>query len=67
MQELTQDNLHGIDPQAVRGMQQPVLVRIMPTDAITGNIGDVSNTTGNLGMTAVEQANNDARRIDLTA
>lgn len=65
--ELMADNLHGINPDVVRGMRQPVLVRIMPTSEVTADIGDVSNTTGNLDLSAVEQARNDAQRVDLDA
>lgn len=65
--ELLADNLHGINPDVVRGMRQPVLVRIMPTSEVTADIGDVSNTVGNMDLSAVEQARNDAQRVDLDA
>lgn len=48
-------------------MRAPVLVRVMPADQVTADIGDVSNTVGNLSMSAVEQANNDAQRVNLEA
>lgn len=66
-QELASDSLHGIDPGVIQRMQNPVLVRVMPQEAVTRDIGDVSNTVGNLSMTAVEQARNDASRVDLPA
>lgn len=65
--ELTEDNLHGIDPDVIRGMRAPVLVRVMPKEFITADIGDVSNTTSNLDLSAVEAARNDAARISLDA
>lgn len=65
MQELIGDNMHGIDPGVVQRMRQPVLVRVMPQSAVTRDIGDVSNTVGNLSMSAVEQARNDARRLPM--
>lgn len=65
--ELTDDALHGIDKKVIKGMKQPVLVRVMPKDSLTADIGDVSNTVGNLSLSAVEQAKNDAQRVSLDA
>jgi len=65
--ELTADNLHGVSQDVIRGMRAPVLVRVMPNDQITSDIGDLSNTASNLDLSAVEQANNDARRVNLDA
>lgn len=45
-------------------MKVPILVRVMPTDHVCADIGDVSNTSGNLSMNAVETAANDVNRID---
>lgn len=67
-QELVQDAaLHGIDPAVIATLQQPVLVRVMPETAVTADIGDVSNSVGNMDLSAVEQANNDANRVSLDA
>lgn len=55
---------HGISPEAIKGMKQPVLVRIMPQDQITQDIGDESNTATVSALSAAEQARNDAARID---
>ncbi len=60
-------DLHGIPASAIHGMQQPVLVRVMPNSSVTANIGDLSNTQNNLQLSAVEQARNDSARIDLDA
>lgn len=65
--ELASDMLHGVGLETIRSMREPVLVRVMPVDQVTDDIGDVSNTVGNLTLSPVEQANNDAQRIDLEA
>lgn len=65
--ELEEDTIHGIDPEVLAGMDAPILVRVMSREDITDDIGDVSNTTGNLELSPVERARNDAARIDLEA
>lgn len=65
--ELTDDALHGIDKKVIKGMKNPVLVRLMPKESLTADIGDVSNTVGNLTLSPVEQAKNDAQRVSLDA
>lgn len=55
---------HGISPAAIKGMKNPVLVRIMPQDQITQDIGDESNTATVSALSAGEQARNDSKRID---
>lgn len=62
--ELIEDtDLHGIDPEVIKSMKKPVLVRIMPDEEVTADIGDLSNTTGNLDMNVSEVARNDAERL----
>lgn len=62
--ELIEDaGSHGVDPKVIEGMRNPVLVRVMQARDITPDIGDRTNTTGGLSMTAVERANNDRERI----
>ena len=63
--ELTQDDLHGVSAEAIARVENPVLVRIMPQSEITANIGDISNTSSNLELSAIEQAKNDLNRVDL--
>jgi hypothetical protein len=63
--DLEQDDLHGISPEVIQGMQNPVLVRLMPDPEITADIGDESNISGGLSLSPVEQAKNDAERLDL--
>ncbi|MBK7814495.1 MAG: hypothetical protein IPJ52_09410 [Rhodocyclaceae bacterium] len=48
-------------------MKAPVLVRAMSPADITQDIGDESNAGMTLGMSATEQARNDATRFDATA
>ena len=64
-QELTEDSaMHGVNPEVINGMRNPVLVRIMPNERVTGNIGDLSNTTGNNSLNAVEKAHTDSNRVN---
>jgi hypothetical protein len=65
--QMLQDNQHGIEPSVIEGIQNPVLVRIMPKSYITPDIGDISNTPGQLRLSPVEEAKNDVNRIDLNA
>jgi hypothetical protein len=62
---LLSDDLHGIDRNVIDGMQNPMLVRVMPMDQVNKNTGDVSNTGAGLSFNIVEQAKNDTNRIDL--
>ncbi|WP_373078690.1 LPD38 domain-containing protein [Zhongshania sp.] len=59
-------DLHGIDPTVIDGMKNPVLVRVMPQEDVTADIGDESNVSGLSELSPAEQAKNDARRIQLT-
>ena len=59
------DNQHGIDPSVIEGIQNPILVRIMPKSYITPDIGDVSNVGVELKLSPVEKARNDGNRVDL--
>jgi hypothetical protein len=63
---LLNDDLHGIDKKTVESMQNPMLVRLMQTQDVTKNIGDVSNTGAGLTFNIVEQAKNDTNRLDLS-
>lgn len=60
------DDLHGIDPKVIEGMQNPMLVRVMPMDQVNKNTGDISNTGAGLSFNIVEQAKNDVNRLDLS-
>lgn len=63
-EDLKNDPDHGIDPAVIGKMKQPVLVRVMQPKDITPDIGDRSNTSNNLSLSAVERAKNDASRVD---
>jgi hypothetical protein len=63
--ELTADAaMSGVDPRVIQGMKSPILVRVMPKEKIRPDIGDISNTTGNMTMTATETAANDVNRLN---
>ena len=64
VEDLKNDPDHGIDPAVIGKMKQPVLVRVMQPKDITPDIGDRSNTSNNLSLSAVERAKNDASRVD---
>jgi hypothetical protein len=63
---LLSDDLHGVSREVIEGMQNPMLVRVMPMDQVNKNTGDVSNTGAGLSFNIVEQAKNDTNRIDLS-
>ena len=58
------EKLHGIPGDVIRQMKKPVLVRIMPKEQVTANIGDESNTRTTAELSPSEQARTDARRVD---
>ena len=63
----TDASLTGVDPSVLAAMNKPVLVRIMRSADVTGNIGDVSNQSGVSSLNATEQATTDAGRVDFGA
>ena len=62
------DDLHGIDPEVIRGMERPMLVRVTPEQEVRSrpNWGDLTNISAGAELTPLEKAKNDSRRIDLT-
>ncbi len=66
VERLLKDNQHGITADAIAGVENPVLVRLMPKSYLTKDIGDVSNISAGLGFNPVEKAKNDASRFDLS-
>lgn len=56
----------GMEPAAIEAMRSPVLVRVMSGRDVTPDMGDRSNIAGTARLSASEQANTDARRIDLS-
>ena len=63
-EEMANDRAHGVNPQVIKDMKAPILVRIMQPKDVTADIGDRSNRVSGLSLTAVERANNDKARID---
>ncbi len=55
----------GLDAAAIEAMQQPVLVRVMDAADVRDDMGDRTNITGTQRLSPVEQAANDARRLNL--
>lgn len=53
----------GINPEVVAGMQRPVLVRIMPPEAVTTGFVERSNSSNVLEKSALETAVQDSPRI----
>lgn len=62
---LIDDPTHGIDIESIVKIKNPVLVRVMQPGDVTADIGDRSNTAGGMNLSAMEQAQNDTKRIDL--
>ena len=59
--------LHGVSAERIARMSEPVLVRVMSPADVTANIGDESNVSGVADKSAREMAQDDARRLDLSA
>jgi hypothetical protein len=55
----------GLDANAVNAMRSPVLVRVMPQAQVTDDIGDLSNISQTSALSPVDQAKNDAKRLQL--
>jgi len=64
-QNLINDPSHGINSEAIKDFDRPVLVRIMPKSSLTPDIADKGNVGGQLGMSPTEQAKIDMGRFDL--
>jgi hypothetical protein len=65
VKEMAADStLHGISPDVIAGMKKPVLVRVMPQEGLTRDIGDELNISSMLELSPVEQAKNDLNRVD---
>ena len=58
---------HGVDPDVIAEMQKPILVRVVDKEKLPVDIADRTNTRTTAEMTMVEQAINDAQRIDLAS
>ena len=58
------ERVHGIPGKDIKAMKAPVLVRVMDAADVDEHIGDESNSTQTLSLSAIEQAQNDAARFD---
>ncbi len=58
---------HGCDPERIKGMKTPVLVRVMQPKDVTKDIGDQTNITQSLTLKAVEQTRTDVSRMKNTS
>ena len=65
MQNMMDDPSHGIDPNVIGQIENPVLIRVMPKSSLTPDIADKGNISGQLGMSPTEQAKIDMGRFDL--
>ena len=63
--DMAADKMHGIDAAVIEGMKNPILVRLLPQDEVTDNIGDLSNRDEKGKLSPVEQSKTDMGRIDL--
>ena len=63
--QLIEDKNHGVSPDFIKDIPNPILVRIMPQSYVTPNIADLSNRPTVARLSPVETAKNDLRRIDL--
>ena len=63
--KLTEDDTHGVPKAVIEGMQNPMLVRFAAPSEIPKNIGDISNVAGTMALSVIDQARNDAGRINL--
>lgn len=64
--ELMKDTDHGVNPEYIKGLKQPVLVRVMNTDDVSKDIGDRTNTSNVMTYSNIDRANTDLARIDNT-
>lgn len=63
---LLADKAHGVSPESIRAKKNPMLVRLFDEAALEGiaDPGAASNVSANAELSAVEQAQTDARKLD---
>lgn len=66
LEAMLADDMHGIDPAAIRSKQRPMLVRLFDGQSLEGidNPGDASNTSPMADLSLSEQAKTDAGKLD---
>lgn len=62
--ELLKDTDHGVDPEYIKGLKNPVLVRVMNVDDVSSDIGDKTNTSNVMSYSNIDRANTDLARIE---
>ncbi len=62
--ELMADTDHGVNSEYIKGLKQPVLVRVMKTEDVTKDIGDRTNTSNVMTYSNTDRADTDLARID---
>lgn len=60
---ITDANMTGIDPQAIRELKRPALVRFIPNEKVTTSFIDRSNQSQVLEMSGKERAVQDASKL----
>lgn len=61
--DMIADAQHGIDPEVIKAMKKPMLVRFIGKDEVTTKLIDDSNKQSTLARSPVEQAVDDAKLI----
>lgn len=66
LEAMLADDMHGIDPAAIRTKQRPMLIRLFDGQSLEGidNPGDASNTSPMADLSLSEQAKTDAGKLD---
>ena len=62
--ELLADTDHGVNPEYIKGLKNPVLVRVMNVDDVSADIGDKTNTSNVMSYSNIDRANTDLARIE---
>lgn len=63
--KLAADTRHGVDPAVIEGMKAPVLIRLYADSENTANMGARSNLRSNLDLSDTEQAQTDAKLVQI--
>jgi hypothetical protein len=66
-EELKNDDYHGISPEVINSIKDPLLIRVAPESQVARypNIGDKGNIKATAELSVLEQAKNDANRVNL--
>jgi hypothetical protein len=66
-EELKNDDYHGISPEVINSIKDPLLIRVAPESQVARypNIGDKGNIKATAELSVLEQAKNDSNRVNL--